>query len=85
MNRTFTRIAAALAGPAIGVGILAALAAPAQAQAQAPATGAQTQSCVTSTGVGSPKAGAPTMMTRAGQIAASAPVAPSAPSSCVGH
>lgn len=88
MNATLARIAAKAAAPAIGIGLLAgatgvfALAAP-QASAN-PASG-MTQTCTTSTGVGSVKAGAPTMMTRAGQIAASAPSAATAPVSCSGH
>ncbi len=88
MNRTFTRISARLAAPAVGIGLLAgatgifAFAAP---QAMANTSAGMTQTCTTSTGVGAPKAGAPTMMTRAGQIAASAPSAASAPASCSGH
>lgn len=86
MNRTLTRIASILAGPAVGAGILiAGLSVASPAQAQGPAqSGGQTQSCTTSTGVGS-RNGAPAALTRVGQLAASAPSAPAAPTSCVGH
>ncbi len=84
MNGIINRIAATLTGSAIAAGILAAaVAAPAQA---APADmNTKSQSCTTSTGIGAAKAGAPSLMTRAGQVAASAPVAATAPSSCFGH
>ena len=87
MNRNLTRIVTALTGPAVAAGILAAgLAAstPAQAQAQAQVSSGQTQTCVTSTGVGAAKSGAPNGLTRAGQLSASAPSAASAPKSCIG-
>lgn len=86
MNRAFTRIATILAGPVIGAGILAAglsAAGPAQAQGPMPDNG-QTQSCTTSTGVGS-RNGAPAALTRVGQLAASTASEPMAPTSCVGH
>lgn len=84
MNGITTRIAAILTGPAIAAGILAAaVAAPAQA---APADmNSKSQSCTTSTGIGAAKAGAPSGLTRAGQVAASAAVAATARQSCVGH
>ena len=51
MNRNLTRIVTALTGPALAVGILTAgLAASTPAQAQA--SSGQTQTCITSTGVG---------------------------------
>jgi hypothetical protein len=86
MNRTVTRFASFLAAPAIGAGILiAGLSVAGPAQAQGPAqNGGQTQSCTTSTGVGG-RNGASAGLTRAGQLAASAPSAPEAPTSCVGH
>ena len=89
MSATFTRITAKIAAPAVGIGMLVgataifALTAP-QASANPASTMAE-QSCTTSTGVGAAKAGAPDLMTRAGQIAASAPTAPSAAVSCSGH
>ena len=89
MNATLARIAAKAVAPAVGIGLLAgatatfALTAP-QASAN-PASATSEQSCTTSTGVGTARAGAPTMMTRAGQIAASTPSAASAPVSCSGH
>ena len=86
MNATFTRIAAKAVAPVIGLGSFAGAFALAIPQASAnPASTMTEQSCTTSTGVGAPKAGAPTMMTRAGQLAAAAPSAPSAPVSCSGH
>ncbi len=85
MNRTFTRIATALAGPVIGAGILAAgLSAAGPAQAQGPQDNGQTQSCVTSTGVGG-RNGAPAALTRVGQLASSPQTEPMAPTSCIGH
>lgn len=88
MNATLTRIAAKIAAPAMGLGLVlgaTAIFANAPQAAANPASTMTEQSCTTSTGVGSVTAGAPTMMTRAGQIAASAPTAPSAPVSCSGH
>ena len=83
MNRNLTRIVTALTGPALAVGILTAgLAASTPAQAQA--SSGQTLTCITSTGVGAAKSGAPNALTRAGQLSASAPSAASAPKSCVG-
>lgn len=83
MNRNLTRIVTALTGPAVAVGILAAgLAASTPAQAQV--SSGQTQTCITSNGVGAAKSGAPNGLTRAGQLSASAPSAASAPKSCVG-
>ncbi|MGV1006501.1 MAG: hypothetical protein ACOYEV_17430 [Candidatus Nanopelagicales bacterium] len=89
MNRSLARIAAKLAAPAVGIGLVVgmtgvfALATPTEAVAT---TGAdQSQTCVTSTGVGAAKAGAPSPMTRAGQVNYSAPSAASAPVSCSGH
>ena len=87
MNATLTRITAKIVAPAVGIGMLVgATAIFANAPASAnPASTMSEQSCTTSTGVGAAKAGAPDMMTRAGQVAASAPTAPSAAVSCSGH
>ncbi|MGI9162460.1 MAG: hypothetical protein ACR2JI_05990 [Mycobacterium sp.] len=84
MSSTFTRIVTALTGPALAAGILAAAIAGA-GSAQAQVVGSQTQNCITSTGVGSAKAGAPDPMTRAGQLNVSAPSAATAPTSCISH
>lgn len=88
MNAITNRIAAKAAAPLVGIGLLAgatAMFAAAAPQAAANTPSNMTQSCTTSTGVGSTKAGAPTMMTRAGQLAATAPSSASAPNSCIGH
>ena len=84
MNRNFTRLMTALTGPALAAGILTAgLAAATPAHAQM--SNGQTQRCITSTVGGVAKSGAPNVLTRAGQLNASASSAAAAPTSCVGH
>lgn len=87
MNATLTRIAAKAAAPAVGIALLAGATGIFALAPQAVANPASTtsQTCTTSTGVGNTRAGAPTTMTRAGQIAASAPSSAEAPASCSGH